>query len=627
MKPRLKKMLVVILLLVITTQVQSQPSIQWQSCYGGSGNDEGNFIQPTSDGGYIMIGSESLGDGDVAGGLGPSRDGRNFWVVKLSSTGAIQWRRSLGGTNLDVGHFIQQTTDGGYIICGETFSTQNVNPFNNSDLNQLNKGQNDFWIVKLTSAGAISWERNYGGSFSDLAYCIQQTNDGGYIAVGYTQSNNGDVTNYIGGGSDVWVLKINNAGGIEWQKNYGGNLLDYAQSVIQTNDGGYIIAGFSNSTTGNVTAPKGNNDYWVAKISSTGTIEWQNNYGGSGNDRAYSIKQTSEGGYIVLGTSNSTNGDKTDLNGSVWIVKITSTGTITWNKSYGSGEGRCIIQTSDGGYVLTGQVVGGFGVTGVHTTSSTTTDDIWVAKLASTGDLTWQKSMGGFNFEYGRSIWTTSDGGYIVCGTTRSANDGDVTNNHTNSFLPTDCWVVKLNNLSLPVQLTNFSAQQTNANITLRWNTQNEINLSCYEVEKSNNGSNFNKAGVVIATGLSSYYWVDASPNNASNYFRLKMMDKDGSFSYTSIVTVKKGGVKNVFTIAGNPVKKNTLVLQMENVEKGNYTISIYDNLGQQIRNKTIVHGGGSATETLNVGKLASGIYQLSISGSHIKVSKAIVIE
>ena len=187
-------------------------------------------------------------------------------------------------------------------------------------------------------------------------------------------------------------------------------------------------------------------------------------------------------------------------------------------------------------------------------------------------------------------------------------------------------WVF-VSSSTLPVNITNLKAYQKNTSIQVEWNTQNEINMSNYEVEKSNDGSRFRKAGTIIATGLSMYNWFDVSPMNGNNYYRLKMIDKDGSFKYSPIVNVKIGGIKNVFTIAGNPIKNKTLVLQMENVDKGNYTISMNNNLGQQIISKTIVHESGSATQTLYLGTLSAGIYQLNIIGNNVKVNKTIVAD
>ena len=179
----------------------------------------------------------------------------------------------------------------------------------------------------------------------------------------------------------------------------------------------------------------------------------------------------------------------------------------------------------------------------------------------------------------------------------------------------------------LPVTIINLKAYQKNTGVQVEWNSQNEQNLNSYEVEKSTNGLTFSKAGTVVASGSSSYNWYDANPINGNNYYRIKIVEKDGSFKYTQVVNVKMGGSKNVFTIVGNPIKNKTVVLQLENVEKGSYSVILYNNLGQQIINNTIVHAGGSASETIALSNAAKGSYQLSIVGSKLKETKIIIVE
>jgi len=187
--------------------------------------------------------------------------------------------------------------------------------------------------------------------------------------------------------------------------------------------------------------------------------------------------------------------------------------------------------------------------------------------------------------------------------------------------------IVFRSNGALPVSITGLKAFQQNAGVQVEWKTVNETNMAAYEVEKSVDGAVFSKAGKVAATGSSTYNWYDASPVNGSNYYRIKLLDKNGTFNYTQVVNVKIGGIKNTFTIVGNPVKNRVVALQMENVEKGSYTVQVFNNLGQTIASKTINHAGGSATETIALGNAAAGTYQLSIVGSNVKETKTIVVE
>src|SRR5690606_18747613 len=167
-----------------------------------------------------------------------------------------------------------------------------------------NHGGSDYWIVKLSPSGEITWQQSLGGSGADSATSIKQTMDGGYIVAGYSSSSDGDVTEKQGSG-DYWIVKLNAAGGIEWQKSFGGSDFDNALSIDQTNDNGYIIAGLTNSNDGDVTLNQGVRDYWIVKLNMTGDLIWEKSLGGSGDDRAYSIKQTSNNNYIIGGFSSS----------------------------------------------------------------------------------------------------------------------------------------------------------------------------------------------------------------------------------------------------------------------------------------------------------------------------------
>ena len=355
------------------------------------------------------------------------------------------WQVNYGGSNSDIAYSEDLSSDEGTIIAGSTTSSVS------GDVTGTNNGSNDFWVVKLDSEGALDWQKNYGGADSDTAKSIKATSDGGYIVAGYTSSSSsGDVSGANKGNYDLWVVKLTGTGVIEWEKNYGGSEDDKAYSIRQTSDGGYIVAGETGSNaSGDVSgACKGLNDFWVVKLSSTGVIEWEKNYGGSGYDEAYSVLQSSDGGYIVAGrTSSSSDGDVTGANNGIydyWIVKLNSTGAIEWQKNYGgSNTDYCyaIQQTSDGGYITAG-----------HSNSSATGDftgtghgnyDIWVVKLTDAGVLEWQKNYGGNGVEHAYDLKITSDGGYVVAGDTTSSANGDVTG--TNKGI-SDTWTVKLNN-------------------------------------------------------------------------------------------------------------------------------------------------------------------------------------
>jgi len=277
-------------------------NLEWEKIYGESFSDEVNSIKQTADGGYIVAGKISMGNAD-------------YWVAKLNNTGTIEWENKYGDSDLAYAYEILQTNDGGYIVAGSS-------PKSESDMEEENSGQ-DYWIVKLDVFGNIEWENHYGGSRGDWCSSIQQTTDSGYIVVGYSESNDGDVDGN-NGGFDAWIVKLDHMGNLEWQKNLGGSKKDYANSIQQTFDGGYIVAGSSKSNDGDVGGNNGNFDAWIVKLDYMGNLEWGKNFGGSKPDGASYIQQTTDGGFIIAGASKSKDGDVNNNNGryDFWIIKL-----------------------------------------------------------------------------------------------------------------------------------------------------------------------------------------------------------------------------------------------------------------------------------------------------------------
>jgi hypothetical protein len=236
-------------------------------------------------------------------------------VVKLSEDGSLQWKKCFGGKGADFANSVQQTTDGGYIIAGRSDSNDGDVTGNHGDL--------DFWVVKLSEDGSLQWQKSFGGSGIDEAESIRQTADGGYIIAGNSLSYGGDVTDNHGY-VDLWVVKLSDVGSLQWQKTYGGSRYESVFSVRQTSDGGYIIAGYTDSKDGDVTGNHGKEDFWVVKLSDVGSLQWQKTFGGSGMDVAYSIEQSSDGGYVVTGQSDSNDVDVKGNHGSsdFWVVKF-----------------------------------------------------------------------------------------------------------------------------------------------------------------------------------------------------------------------------------------------------------------------------------------------------------------
>ncbi|PKL84743.1 MAG: hypothetical protein CVV22_11180 [Ignavibacteriae bacterium HGW-Ignavibacteriae-1] len=410
------------------------PQIEWQKTYGGSKDDRAYSIQETSDGGYIVVGESRSNDGDVTENKGDY----DVWIFKLTIDGIIEWQKTYGGSNEDFAYSIKETKDSGYIVAGWTRS-------NDGDVTE-NKGYYDYdvWILKLTFDGSLEWQKTFGGRHLDFAQSIQETSDGGYIVAGNASSEDGDVTDSKGLG-DVWVVKLSIDGNIEWQKTFGGSETDYANSIEKTRDGGYIVAGQSRSNDGDVSKNKGEHDVWILKLSTDGNIEWQMSFGGSSLEFAFSAHETKDGGYIVVGFAESNDGDITNNKGSwdAWVLKLRFDGSLEWQNTFGgsgSDSFRSVQEASNGGYVI----VGSTGSNNGDVTKNKGMSDALVIKYEIDGSIEWQKTYGGTLSDGLRSIQETSDGSYIVAGFSNS-NDGDVTENKGQS----DVWVVKLAGTSI----------------------------------------------------------------------------------------------------------------------------------------------------------------------------------
>jgi hypothetical protein len=352
--------------------------------FGGSKQDVARSVQQTSDGGYIVAGWT------MSFGVGLS----DFWLIKIDSNGVMQWNRTYGGTGNDEAYSVEQTTDGGYITAGSTAS--------------YGAGMCDFWLVKTDANGIMQWSKSYGGAENETAFYVRQTFDGGYIVAGYTDS-------FGAGGSDGWLVKTDTNGQMQWNKTYGGAGTDQAYSVVQTRDGGYIIAGETNSSGA------GDFNYWLVRTDSAGTQLWSKTYGGATTDVATSVQQTNDSGYIVAGYTDSFGAGGSDG----WLVKTDTNGQMQWNKTYGdiNDEVAYSIQLASGGEYL---VAGG-------TTSNTTGGwDFWIIRTDALGNMKGEQTNGGTADDIAYSAQQTSDGGYIAVGFTNSYGAGS-----------SDFWVVK----------------------------------------------------------------------------------------------------------------------------------------------------------------------------------------
>ncbi|MEN6341516.1 MAG: dockerin type I domain-containing protein [Methanospirillum sp.] len=397
------------------------PPIAWEHLFGGDGPDIARSADRTTDGGYILLGETySSASGDVAG---TNHGMWDLWVVKLRGNGTVQWQRLLGGSRDDRAQAIRGTPDGGCIVLGTTFSNAS------GDIAGTTHGNLDTWVVKLDAAGGIQWQRLIGGDWNDGGTTIELTADGGYVLLGETDSSeSGDVTVKNHGRSDVWVLKLDVGGATQWQRQYGGEYWETGTQVRQTADGGYLVTAGTQERNGVVSELY---DVWLLRLDQNGLLLWEKILGGSGNEYGGIALPTADGGYLVAATTESSaNGDVTPTNHGgydVWVVRLDGPREVRWEGLYGgSGWDRlsAVRSTADGGCVLLGETDSS--ASGNVTGTNHGQNDLWTVKLGAGGAVEWQRLYGGDGNERAADLLQTADGGYLLLGTSTSSASGDV---------------------------------------------------------------------------------------------------------------------------------------------------------------------------------------------------------
>ena len=373
----------------IIVQQSATPIMRWDKTFGVQGNDKVYSLAHTSDGGYMLAGSSRFYNGERRWDMDAS-------LVKTDANGNIQWQRTIGGIEFDEAHSAIQTSDGGYIIAGRTYS-------------YYGSGIDDLWLVKTDAEGTEQWNRTIGGNYRDIASSVRQTSDGGYIIQGQTDP-------YGSGFYDLWLVKTDAEGTEQWNRTFGGDSNDWLYSFQQTFDGGYILCGDTRSFG------TGSSDFWLVKTDHNGIELWNRTFGGHYNDRAYSVQQTHDGGFILVGYTRSLH----------WhdclLVKTDTEGVEMWNRTIvGPNEDNTpysILQSPDGGYIIAGK-------TGSVNYGSY---DMWLVSTDPDGYVQWEMTLGGTGQgDVARSVLLAPDGGLIVAG------DKD-----TFSDQGTDFWLIKL---------------------------------------------------------------------------------------------------------------------------------------------------------------------------------------
>lgn len=362
----------------------------WSRGIGGDAGEAAHCLAPTSDGGFVLAGwTESYSAGSY-----------DAWLVKTDAVGTVTWDQTYGGTEWDAAYSVWQTTDGGFVLAGRTYTYA--------------VGQSDAWLIRTDGTGNQLWHKPFGGALHDRTYEVQQTSDGGYILAGYTESKGA-------GGRDLWLIKTDASGTAQWDKTFGGTDDEVGHAVRETPDGGYIVAGYTESYGA------GPRDAWLIKTDGSGNRIWHKYYGGDRFDHARCVRNTSDGGYIVAGyTESYGSGGK-----NCWLIKTNDQGDKTWDKTYGGSQDDEIYQameSADGGYLIYGYTA----------SSGAGGRDAWLIKTGPTGTALWSMVFGGEEYDEALSGVETPGGEVYLAGTTSS--------------LPSesqDAWLIKADTLDM----------------------------------------------------------------------------------------------------------------------------------------------------------------------------------
>jgi hypothetical protein len=380
---------VVLLVLLCFSLVPSgKAASMWSRAYGGSGDDCAYSLVATSDGGYALVGStRSFGAGSD-----------DVWLIKTDANGNMQWNKTYGGGFSDCAYSLVGTADGGYAMAGYTDS--------------FGAGSDDFWLIKTDANGNMQWNKTYGGANSDIGRSLVVAPDGGFAIAGYTSS-------YGAGAYDAWLVKTDANGNMQWNKTYGGIWSDYVFSLVNSPDGGYALFGLTYSLYTEVydlTLP----DVWLIKTDALGNMQWNKTYGlGVYDEHGYSLAATSDGGYALFGCMSSF--------GYPCLVKTDANGNVQWYKTGGemlNGFIHSLVETSDEGYALAGE----------YYPIGAESGDSWLVKTDASGNIEWNQTYGGTAWDVAYSVVEALDGAYALCGATMSFGAGGQ-----------DFWLVKTN--------------------------------------------------------------------------------------------------------------------------------------------------------------------------------------
>ncbi|OSY88682.1 PKD protein [Tenacibaculum holothuriorum] len=389
---------------------------------GGSKNESAQAITKTIDGGFAIVGYTQSNDFDIKN---KSNEGYDFWVLKYNSNAILEWSKTFGGSKDDRGSDIVQTSDGSFVVLG--FSESSDNDVTN------NAGNRDYWVAKITPNGNLLWQKSFGYTGNDYGTRLTKTKDNGFLITGVLDvSASGGLGNSRSSrrhaGGDFWAIKLNSQGNKEWSRYYGGTFTETPNGVVEDSEGNFIIAGSSDSSDVDIKNNKGSYDFWVIKIDSKGTLLWEKSFGGSEIDEARAMTKTSDGNFVIVGDTRSSDKDVSKNNGGadLWIIKINSDGNLLWEKSFGAESfdvARSVTETQDKGLLISGSSRSNSG-----SFNNKGQNDAWVLKLTSNGTFEWQKLIGGSKIDFCYDATELNNGNIIAIGESYS-NDNDINDN------------------------------------------------------------------------------------------------------------------------------------------------------------------------------------------------------
>ncbi len=567
------------------------PDTLWTKTLGGSNIDVGHAVQQTMDGGYIIAGyTRSYG----------AMSGRNVWLVKTDASGNEEWNNAFGGNNDEEAYSVLQTCDGRYVFTGYTES--------------FGMGLNDVLLIKADSTGTSQWIRTFGGAQDDEGYCLDHTTDGGFIIAGVTSSSGA-------GSRDVWLIKTDSTGNEEWNRTLGGFSSDGARSVQQTSDGGFILTGWTLSY-----GPGFLGNTWLVKTDSTGNMEWDQVFGGDEVDRGYSVQETADGGYILTGYTSSFGAGLDDM----LLIKTDTSGNAEWNKTFGgSGRdyGNIVRQAADGGYIISGYTLS-FGAGG---------DDLWLVKTDSAGNEEWNSTYGGSASDVGYDVQQTQDGGYIITGHTLSYGAG-----------LHDVYLIRLAPQTMPIfTITPDSLWFGNVAVgdtaldSVTVHNSGEADLIISSITSSNVLFSISPTTETIAPDSTAIFYVQFSANDPGSqngvllFHHNGLTSPDSVFVHAEVITgiTGEGGIipdqYALYQNYPNPFNPTTTI-KFKLPKASQVTLKVFNTLGEEVA--ILVSERLSASsysyEWSRTGGMASGVYLYRLqAGDYVETKKMIILK